>query len=700
MPQIQIRIGASLDRSVASVYKPLIAAARAARQQIERELNGVRIDVGSGATRGGPYRSMVTEAEKANRAIVASARRRSTEIAAIEGKEAKSASATASSFARRTSYRTIHHANAMIRGGVGVARDMARGAGVDMGLGSMVGRAVGQESQAVALANQGYMPGAQGANGQLQSARGILAGARSTAQTYARETDEVLEATSKFVGLTGDLEMARALMGDLAKLSNATGSSLSDMASAAASVSTAMDQGFTGSAADKLGATSDVMRAIAGQGKVGAVEIKDLAAQMAKLAAASGQFAGKREDLLGLVGVLAQESRKAGGSASATQAATSIMSFATSMSKPSKAQQKVMAKYGLDSYADKGKTQVKNPEEFIKEAISKTKGNLGALGGIFSTAGSMRAVRGFANVYNQAGGGTAGAAAVAKEFDDLKRATLEKAEVERANAAVLETAKAKATQFQNNIERVAASLAEQVLPQLERAAPALLSFTDSVGKMVGWAAENPFAAVTAALAVSIARAGIESTIRLGIDTAIKGAAMRLAAGSTVGVAVSAAVAKIGGPVAAAKIVGTVAVAIVAWEAGKALIDYFAKWSGDKQNASDAADIENENALGAARAEMRANGGALSEGGRENLRKAFASLGAVVGKKQLEGTSSEVDKLNLEAQLTTLNGMRALLAKIANGIPITNLEAMRPTVSLGGGRSGPFIGPPPADGWTT
>jgi len=708
MPPIRITLAASLGRSASSIFKPLVDAARDARKQIERELSGINVQIGAsgsggaGGGKGGPYRVIIEGAQKAGEEIVKATEKRERDLARIERRAAadrqrqltqqsrefdrmqREADRAPTLFARRASWRAARTLDSMVRGGVGLAGDMARGAGVDFNLGGMIGRAVGQERAAVALSNQGFMPGAEGANGKVQDPRAILESARGVADTYARSTDEILQATNAFVGLTGDLAGARAIMGDLALLSNATGSNLTDMASAAASVSTALDQGFAGTAAQRMEATSDVMRAIAGQGKVGAVEIKDLSAQMAKLAAASGQFAGKREDLLAFVGVMAQESRKAGGSASATQAATSILSFATNLSKPSKAQQRMLAQYGLDPYADKGKTAVKSPEEFIKEAIYKTKGNLGALGGIFSTAGSMRAVRGFANVYNQAGGGAAGQAAVEDEIATLKKASLDRAEAERANAEAMRTAAAKAQKFQNNLDRVASSMAETVLPQFEQLAPKAIEAAGALGKIVGWAASNPFPAVGAAMAVSVTRAVAESTMRAGIDRVLSqslGAAAGAVGAKTVGTALGAAGA-------------VVAVSVVAWEAGKLLIDWLASKRAEEDNANLSTDAEAGNALSLARAQIRSKG-YVEESKRKALADAEVRLGSVVDTKR--GTSMSEGELALfNQQVALLESIHSVMAGIqSGGIPVTNLDklSMAPPYAYQGGRTGPGGGAP-------
>jgi len=135
------------------------------------------------------------------------------------------------------------------------------------------------------------------------------------------DANAALEGLSKFVGKTGDLKLGRELMKDLAVYAKATGTELDDMTDAAADVATALPE-----AADKNKQVLAVMRAIAGQGKLGAVEVKDLASQMAKLAANAGQFEGSAADNIITLGAMAQESRQRGGSASASQATQSVAS--------------------------------------------------------------------------------------------------------------------------------------------------------------------------------------------------------------------------------------------------------------------------------------------------------------------------------------------------------------------------------------
>ena len=55
------------------------------------------------------------------------------------------------------------------------------------------------------------------------------------------------------------------------------------------------------------------------QGKLGAVEVKDMAVQMAKLASRATEFGGKSDDTIAALGAIAQEARAKGGAANASR---------------------------------------------------------------------------------------------------------------------------------------------------------------------------------------------------------------------------------------------------------------------------------------------------------------------------------------------------------------------------------------------
>lgn len=536
MASIKIKVGAALDANALAVFQPLEKAADRARRNIERALNAA----GASGTKAPRQiatsweklereleaeankilraeeraaRGQVREAERAARLKVQAERRAAKEIEGINRDKARSAKAAADAeiqaegrvgrggrsgggrigIGRRASIGVSRGAAALYGYGGAAASAFARGIGVETDAASLIRSGVQNQSLATKLVNAGYIPGAQGAAGQLQNAGTVLHEVEQAANATATSTQDALEALRAFVGKTGDLDTGRKMLKDLATLSRATGSNLEDMANAAAEVTNSL-----GDQDNKAEKTAAIMRTIAGQGKLGAVEIKDLARQMAKLSSVAGFFEGDIGKNIGILGVMAQESKLQGGSSTATQAAGSISAFARDLTKGKTI--KNFAAAGINVFADAAKTKMRSPEELILEALKASdkrgKGaDLELFGKLFSNAQSARAVKGFSKIYNEAGGGAAGAKAVDDEFKRLSAAALTQEEVTRAFNASMGTTEAKVVVFNNQMAQLAEKLAGQVVPAFEALAPKVLELTSG---LVGWIASLTGASTEAA----------------------------------------------------------------------------------------------------------------------------------------------------------------------------------------------------------
>jgi hypothetical protein len=108
-----------------------------------------------------------------------------------------------------------------------------------------------------------------------------------------------------------------------------------------------------------------------------------------KLASASAAFKGGAAANVPLLGVLAQEAKLRGGAASATQATTSVMRFASDLTKPTTL--KNWRKHGLSPFTDKSETELSDPMSIIKAALenSSDKGKAGP----WATGGTERSTR-------------------------------------------------------------------------------------------------------------------------------------------------------------------------------------------------------------------------------------------------------------------------------------------------------------------
>lgn len=535
--ELKIRVGASIDRSVSVAYEPLVEAAKKAARAVSAE--GARTGKGYATeTKRGTdlaeknYQRHAREVEKWQRQIArsaektareganatvkilrdetrahAAAEREKTRATAHEAskrnRELEKSMRTAQHSARASDRRTIVAARAVSRVGSsvgtgaaslaghvvgfgrGLASEVARGVGVDVGVESIVRKNTDLESIAAKVSNAGYMEN-DTRNGRRVDKNELKAQAFQVAKKTATGAHEVMSGLDAFVGKTGDLAAGRGALEHMAILAKSSGSSLEDMMDAAADVSLAL--GDVEGKGEKIVA---LMKSFTGQGKVGAVEIKNLASQMAKIGTAAGSFEGGATTIVQM-GALAQMSRARGGSASATQAATSVMSFANTFSKG--ARQDAFANMGIDIHAKSGKFRA--PKELIIEAIrassSDSHGGMANfdrnMGKMFMDVRARSATRGFENVYKEAGGGAAGIEAVTKEFKRLEDAAISDEEVMRSFERAMETSKSKAELFNIQIQEAADKMSGPLSTAFDAWGPTIIEATNSLARFAAWVA--------------------------------------------------------------------------------------------------------------------------------------------------------------------------------------------------------------------
>jgi TP901 family phage tail tape measure protein len=136
--------------------------------------------------------------------------------------------------------------------------------------------------------------------------------------------DDILAGTQTYVDLTGDVDGATAAMSSFARIAQASGSSVGDVATATA----ALKQSMNLDSADIEAAFSGLIQ----QGKAGAVSLKDFAGELSKLAPKFAKFGGA-SGLTGIadLGAAFQITRQGFGSAS--EAATGMSALMTAMSR-------------------------------------------------------------------------------------------------------------------------------------------------------------------------------------------------------------------------------------------------------------------------------------------------------------------------------------------------------------------------------
>lgn len=134
-------------------------------------------------------------------------------------------------------------------------------------------------------------------------------------------TAAVLEGTQTYVDLTGDVDGATAAMSAFARISQASGASVSDVATATAALKESMQLD-----------PKDIEAAFSGlimQGKAGAVSLKDFAGELSRLAPQFAAFGGSGLKGIADLGASLQVIRK--GFGSADQAAVGMQNLMTSL---------------------------------------------------------------------------------------------------------------------------------------------------------------------------------------------------------------------------------------------------------------------------------------------------------------------------------------------------------------------------------
>lgn len=370
--------------------------------------------------------------------------------------------------------------------GARMARDIARGYGVETDLGSIVRSNANMETVATQVSNSGYMPGQAGANGYRVDPAELQAQARAIGDKTASDPTKVLEGLSKFTGKTGDLKTGRDMLGEMAILAKATGTSFDDMVDAAADVSNNIEDG-----ADKGKRVAEIMKTIAGQGKLGAVEIKDFAVQMAKVGAAASRFGGDRAENFMFAGAMAQSARARGGASSATQAGTSVLAFTNQFAKA--ARLSGFKGLGVNVFEDEKTGRLRDMRSIVTDLIVKTGGNENKWSAAIYDAQAKRAVRGFSQTYTEAyakAGGTEeeksaeALKALTAEMDKFMNSAMSAGEQSASFAAAMKTGESKAQAFNNELGKVVAEIQTAALPALQMMGPIIVESLKTVSEWV------------------------------------------------------------------------------------------------------------------------------------------------------------------------------------------------------------------------
>lgn len=331
--------------------------------------------------------------------------------------------------------------------------------------------------------------------------------ARATAIGTGGTTDDILGGLDMFVRKTGDLGVAKSLLEQMAKLSAATGTNFENMGDATAEVYNQLKDSKQ---------TMEVMRALAAQGRAGAIDIKDIGEYGARLTAGAAMFTGNLAGNIESFGALSQLAKSRGGAASVAEATESVARLPSDLAKHADE----FKAHGVDVYTDKSHTKFRNVEDLIVESVTKSKGDLGVLHDMFGER-SFRAAAGAQAIYTNAGGGAAGEAAVRAELASL-HAHMTPEDVDRDAKERLAENDAK---LNIATERYHAALNDKLLPLMPDLIDKFTRLIPSIEKFLDFLISNPWAGigglVGGAIVADIAKAAIGQAASAAVIALIK-----------------------------------------------------------------------------------------------------------------------------------------------------------------------------------
>lgn len=273
---------------------------------------------------------------------------------------------------------------------------------------------------------------------------------------------ELVSGAQAYVSLTGDAKGAIAATQLFAEVSAGTGASLADVAATAA----ALRQNL------KIDPKNfrEAFDVLVKQGKIGAIEIKDLATKMANIAPQFSTFAGARSvEGMSELGAMMQVAKQ--GFGSADEAATGFNGMMTQLNR----NQKKLKKFGVN-VVDPKTGKFKNLLQIVRDISTNKK--LLKPGALLEALGEEKAVRAMGVLIENLG-----------EIDRIKKESLNSDQVAKDNMAFQASTAGKLARA---METAKNKIAEAFTPErIEAFADALVKVVDLFTKIVD-AVENLF----------------------------------------------------------------------------------------------------------------------------------------------------------------------------------------------------------------
>jgi hypothetical protein len=401
-------------------------------------------------------------------------------------------------------------------------------ASATMGIGSgvlvadAIKRQLSAERSAALLVNSATIGGKPAAGATTEN---ILGQASQVSKMTGLDKTDLIASVQNYVAKSSDFEGGMANMGFFAKLAKGSGSSLEDI-TGAAGILRAQNKNL--SAADMRQMLLDIVE----QGKQGAVEINDLAHLAGGLGATRGLYAGSQTENQRKLLALSQITRTE--SESPEEAATSVKDLGIEALNGK--HRSALAAMGVQ-FTKGG--QIGSLEDLIEKSLIGTGGDLGKLEGLFGARGVKTFMR-LAPIFNAAGGGEKGIAAVNAEMGPIMNARGSMAQMDQAFSIVMSTP---AEKFATALNSLITTIEDKAEPYLRKFADVIgdpmfqvrmESIIDEAGKLAAWFADNPIkgigAVVLAAVTKDLAGAGIGEAVKFVLMKLLGGVGASLPAG--------------------------------------------------------------------------------------------------------------------------------------------------------------------------
>ena len=543
MPEVRIKVGASVDNSVKVVFRPLVLAAKEARKKIDKEFKD------SAKTVGSAFRDVAKESEKANERVRRGTERTSRrmprefdrsfremkrgfrelgKVAEAEMRRAERAGRRAGeSFARRTSFAASRFLTPRTPV-AGIARragvDVLRGAGVETNLAGIVGSIADEEELAARVSIKAFRPGEQGFAGKRFDPGELTRRARSLGRDLAIDPSDALRGLFAFVSQSGDLEAGLSLWRDIAVLSKSQSVNIEDAFFAAGKVNSALgrQKDQFGDVEMRTKAVREGMNVIVGSTKQGSIEMAKLTKEIPKITGLAPLFGDPKRALADLTALI--QIAEKGQAKNAAVAATQVQNLQLAFSQPNRLR-RLAGTFGIGQEQLRTETGALKPfRGILQTLLGAAQGKETEVTRVLRNKREFLPLIDLIGIFRGAGGTknlAKGMQAITEEFDRLSK-PIEEAQVIGDLNEQLKTTRSEAARFNVEMRDVVDASLPRLVSAFKEIAPAALALAEVLGDVATFVVENPKTAIAGAISMSIARAGIESTLRAGLERLIIG----------------------------------------------------------------------------------------------------------------------------------------------------------------------------------